>query len=88
MDKAVIPELLQENCTNYINIAFPYTDDVMLIGLGFLLTLLFVYVIRFGTEDWIIKFLVEHKGNSIELATQKLSFLAIQDHQNQNHHHK
>ena len=37
----------------------------------------FVYVIRFGTEDWIIKFLVEQKGNSIELATQKLSFLAF-----------
>ena len=37
----------------------------------------FVYVIRFGTEDWIIKFLVEAKGNSIELATQKLSCLAF-----------
>lgn len=38
---------------------------------------IFVYIIRYGSEDWIIKFLVEHKGNSIELATHKLSTLAF-----------
>lgn len=38
---------------------------------------IFVYIIRYGTEDWIIKFLVEHKGDQIELATQKLGVLAF-----------
>ncbi len=38
---------------------------------------IFVYIIRYGTEDWIIKFLVEHKGDSLELATHKLSVLAF-----------
>lgn len=37
----------------------------------------FVYIIRYGSEDWIIKFLVEEKGNSVGLATQKLSCLAF-----------
>ncbi|MBQ2645493.1 MFS transporter [bacterium] len=35
----------------------------------------FVYVCRCSTEDWIIKYLVEFKGNSLELATQKQTFL-------------
>jgi len=38
---------------------------------------IFVYIIRCGTEDWIIKFLVEHKGDPLELATHKLSALAF-----------
>jgi OPA family sugar phosphate sensor protein UhpC-like MFS transporter len=38
---------------------------------------IFVYVIRFGTEDWIIKYLVEAKGNALELASMKLSFLPL-----------
>jgi OPA family sugar phosphate sensor protein UhpC-like MFS transporter len=36
---------------------------------------IFVYVIRFGTEDWIIKYLVEFKKNTLELASLKLSCL-------------
>lgn len=38
---------------------------------------IFVYIIRFGTEDWIVKYLVETRGNPIELATSKLSSLAL-----------
>jgi sugar phosphate permease len=37
----------------------------------------FVYVIRFGTEDWLIKYLVESKGNTLETAGIKLSFLPL-----------
>ena len=37
----------------------------------------FVYVIRFGTEDWIIKYLVEAKNNSLELASMKLACLPL-----------
>lgn len=38
---------------------------------------IFVYVIRFGTEDWIIKYLVEFKQNSLQLASLKLSSLPL-----------
>lgn len=41
------------------------------------LAYVFVYVIRFGTEDWIIKYLVEAKRNSLELASLKLSCLPL-----------
>lgn len=37
----------------------------------------FVYVIRFGAEDWMIKYLSEAKANSIELASLKLSSLPL-----------
>ena len=37
----------------------------------------FVYVIRFGAEDWMIKYLSEAKGNSLELASLKLSSLPL-----------
>lgn len=37
----------------------------------------FVYVIRFGTEDWLIKYLMEAKGNSQQIAGLKLSFLPL-----------
>ena len=37
----------------------------------------FVYVIRFGTEDWFVKYLIEYKHNSLALATAKLSSLAV-----------
>lgn len=37
----------------------------------------FVYVIRFGTEDWFVKYLMEYKGDSLALATSKLSSLAV-----------
>jgi len=38
---------------------------------------IFVYVIRFGAEDWMIKFLSESKHNSMELASLKLSALPL-----------
>lgn len=37
----------------------------------------FVYIIRFGTEDWLVKYLVEVKGNTLTLASTKLSSLAL-----------
>ena len=37
----------------------------------------FVYIIRFGTEDWLVKYLVDIKGNSLTLASSKLSSLAL-----------
>jgi len=38
---------------------------------------IFVYIIRFGTEDWLVKYLVEVKGNPLTLASSKLSSLAL-----------
>lgn len=38
---------------------------------------IFVYVIRFGAEDWMIKYLSEAKHNSMELASLKLSALPL-----------
>jgi sugar phosphate permease len=38
---------------------------------------IFVYVIRFGTEDWVVKYLVEAKKNSLQTAAWKLSFLPL-----------
>lgn len=37
----------------------------------------FVYICRCGTEDWIIKYLCEIKHNSLELASQKQTFLPL-----------
>lgn len=37
----------------------------------------FVYFTLMGTLDWLIKYLVEEKHNSLELATIKLSFLPL-----------
>ena len=34
---------------------------------------IFVYIIRFGAEDWMIKYLNEAKGNSLDVAAMKLS---------------
>ena len=38
---------------------------------------IFVYIIRFGAEDWMIKYLSESKGNTLELAAMKLSSLPL-----------
>ncbi len=38
---------------------------------------IFVYIIRFGAEDWMIKYLSEAKDNSLELAAMKLSSLPL-----------
>lgn len=36
---------------------------------------IFVYILRMGTEDWIVKYLIEFKHNSVQLAANKLSAL-------------
>ncbi len=41
------------------------------------LSFIFVYIFRYGTEDWIIKYLVEVKGDTLEIATQKQTFLPL-----------
>ena len=38
---------------------------------------IFVYIIRFGAEDWMIKYLSEAKHNSLQLAAMKLSALPL-----------
>lgn len=38
---------------------------------------IFVYIFRYGTEDWIIKYLVEFKGDTLASATQKQTFLPL-----------
>lgn len=38
---------------------------------------IFVYIIRFGCEDWMVKYLTEAKHNSVELAAMKLSALPL-----------
>lgn len=38
---------------------------------------IFVYIVRFGTEDWLVKYLVEVKNNSLIVAGSKLSTLAL-----------
>ena len=38
---------------------------------------IFVYIIRFGTEDCLVKYLVEVKGNTLTVASSKLSSLAL-----------
>lgn len=50
-----------------------FNKTIWLLALAYI----FVYIIRFGTEDWVIKYLVEAKKNSIELAALKLSFLPL-----------
>ncbi len=50
-----------------------FNKTIWLLALAYV----FVYIIRYGTEDWLIKFFVEQKGDTIDLATQKLSFLAF-----------
>ncbi len=41
------------------------------------LAYIFVYIIRFGTEDWIIKYLVDVKKDALSTAAMKLSFLPL-----------
>lgn len=50
-----------------------YNKTMWILALAFT----FVYICRCGTEDWIIKFLVEIKNNSLEVATQKQTFLPL-----------
>lgn len=38
---------------------------------------IFVYIIRFGCEDWMVKYLTESKHNSLDVAAMKLSALPL-----------
>lgn len=50
-----------------------FNKTIWLLALAYV----FVYIIRFGAEDWIIKYLNEAKNNSLELAAMKLSALPL-----------
>ena len=56
-----------------------FMDDILFNKTIWLLAIayVFVYVIRFGAEDWMIKYLSEAKANSLELASLKLSSLPL-----------
>ena len=56
-----------------------FKDDILFNKTIWLLAIayVFVYVIRFGAEDWMIKYLSEAKANSLELASLKLSSLPL-----------
>lgn len=56
-----------------------FKDDILFNKTIWLLAIayVFVYVIRFGAEDWMIKYLSEAKDNSLELASLKLSSLPL-----------
>ncbi len=55
-----------------------YKESILCNKIMWLLAIsyVFVYVIRYGTEDWLVKYLVEDKGNTLALASSKLSVLA------------
>ena len=50
-----------------------YNKTIWLLAIAYI----FVYIIRFGAEDWMIKYLSEAKNNSLELAAMKLSSLPL-----------
>ena len=50
-----------------------YNKTIWLLAIAYI----FVYIIRFGAEDWMIKYLSEAKHNSLELAAMKLSSLPL-----------
>ncbi|MBO5739433.1 MFS transporter [bacterium] len=56
-----------------------FKDDILFNKTIWMLAIayVFVYVIRFGAEDWMIKYLSEAKANSLELASLKLSSLPL-----------
>lgn len=66
---------IEEDNRTYFQI---YKESILCNKVMWLLAIsyVFVYVIRYGTEDWFIKYLVEVKGNDLVLATSKLSVLA------------
>ena len=48
-----------------------YNRTIWLLAIAYI----FVYMIRMGTEDWMVKYLTEYKHNDLELAANKLSAL-------------
>lgn len=66
---------VEEDTRSYFQI---YKESILCNKVMWLLALsyIFVYVIRYGTEDWFVKYLVEFKNNTDLLASSKLSVLA------------
>ena len=50
-----------------------YNKTIWMLAIAYI----FVYIIRFGAEDWMIKYLSEAKHNSLEMAAMKLSSLPL-----------
>ncbi len=66
----------EEDSWSYLKIFRKYilfNKTIWLLAIAYV----FVYIVRYGTEDWVIKYLVEVKHDDITLATHKLSFLAF-----------
>lgn len=61
---------------NYVQV---FRDNILFNKTIWMLAIayIFVYIIRFGAEDWMIKYLHESKGNELELAAMKLSSLPL-----------
>lgn len=74
--KAVENEKVEEDNRSYGQI---FKENVLFNKTLWLLAIayIFVYIIRFGAEDWMVKYLHEAKGNSLELAAMKLSALPL-----------
>jgi len=66
----------QEDTRSYIEV---FKENILFNKTIWLLAIayVFVYVIRFGAEDWMIIYLKEAKNNSIALASLKLSSLPL-----------
>ena len=67
---------VKEDKRNYVEI---FRDNILFNKTIWLLAIayIFVYIIRFGAEDWMIKYLHEAKGDALELAAMKLSSLPL-----------
>lgn len=65
MDTRTYGQIFKENIL--------FNKTIWLLAIAYI----FVYIIRFGAEDWMVKFLTESKHNSIALASQKLSALPL-----------
>lgn len=69
-------EVDEESHLSYVDILKKYVflnPTMWILALAFT----FVYICRCGTEDWIIKYLCNVKDNSLEVATQKQTFLPL-----------
>lgn len=75
-ETAVAEECVEEKTEKYSEIFkkhILFNRNLWLLAVSFV----FVYFTLMGTLDWLIKYLVEAKHNTLELATFKLSFLPL-----------
>ncbi len=73
------PAAAKNNCDDNRNYVEIFRDNILFNKTIWLLAIayIFVYIIRFGAEDWMIKYLHESKGDALELAAMKLSSLPL-----------